>query len=289
MEGLTVILFVVIFLIVLFFLLKPGVILHLDSNQRYDQMLKNINENHEVGFITQQERLILINDLSPNAVRIFFVRRKLQKFVKSRNNEYAQKININNTSSQNETNSSLEADSIDRISQKIDGDENIQMNSGNDALAAIGQDSTVVGGDVLIGVSSEKHAEILAENILLKENHANTDVDIFLKEFETSLVASLEKQAAELQDENHKRQEIYHKKQLSEISEKVKESRKKADKMLERYQKEIVRLNQKIKFDLENGLKPHFFDIENLHKKHRLLQFLEQEIEKTYGSLDDSD
>ena len=91
MEGLVTILLVIILLVLLFFLLKPGVILHLDSNQRYEQMLKNINENYEVGFITQQERLILVNDLSPNSVRIFFVRRKLQKLVKSRDSEYAQK------------------------------------------------------------------------------------------------------------------------------------------------------------------------------------------------------
>ena len=274
MEGLTMILLVVIFLIALFFLFKPGVILHLDTNQRYEQMLRNINENHESGFITQQERLILINDLSPNAVRIFFVRRKLQKIVKSKNSEYAQKININNTSSQNKTNSSIEADSIDRISQKMDGDENIQMNSENDTLAAIGQDSTVAGRDVVFGVSSEKHAEILAENILLKEKKDKINkIKILFQD---------------LDDEWDKREEVYHKKELTEISEKVNESRKKADRMLDRYQKDIVRLNKKIKFEQENGLETKFLE-EKLRKQQKLLQFLEQEIEEAYGSLDDSD
>ena len=73
------------------------------------------------------------------------------------------------------------------------------------------------------------------------------------------------------------------------VEEKVKESPQKAANMLELYQEEIVRLTQKIKFDQENGLKPNRFDIEYLHEKQRLLQFLEQEIEEAYGSLDDSD
>ena len=281
MEGLTMMLLGVIILIALSFLFKPGVILHLDSNQRYEQMLKNINENHESGFITQQERLILINDLSPNAVRIFFVRRKLQKIVKSKNSEYAQKININNTSSQKKTNSSIEADSIDRISQKMDGDENIQMNSENDTLAAIGQDSTVAGRDVVFGVSSEKHAEILAENILLKENKANGNV-------QKDKINRIRIHLKELVDELDKREEVYHKKELTEISEKVNESRKNADKMLHRYQKNIVSLNKKIKFEQENGLETEVL-LKRLRRQQNLLQFLEQEIENTYGSLDDND
>ena len=281
MEGLVTILLVIILLVLLFFLLKPGVILHLDSNQRYEQMLKNINENYEVGFITQQERLILVNDLSPNSVRIFFVRRKLQKLVKSRDSEYAQKIKISNTSAQNETNSSIEADSIDRISQKMDGDENIQMKSENDTLAAIGQDSTVAGRDVHFGVSSEKHAEILAENILLKENKANADVIEGVEEI-------IRQTTGKMQEMQSKREEVYHKKKLSEISEKISENRKQAGYLLNYYQREVVRLNQKIKFEQENGLEPTYLS-KDLANKQTILQFLEQEIEKTYGSPDDSD
>ena len=113
MEGVAAIVVVVIFLALMYILLRPGVILHLDSNQRYEQMLRNINENHDLGFISQQERLILINDLSPNAVRMFFIRRKLQKFVKSRNIEYARNnIEI-------DIKPSIEIQKGDEIKQKI--------------------------------------------------------------------------------------------------------------------------------------------------------------------------
>jgi len=58
--------------------------------------------------------------------------------------------------------------------QNIAGDENIQIMSGNDSIAAIGERSIAAGGDVIInhGIPLEEHAHLLAKNKILEEKLA---------------------------------------------------------------------------------------------------------------------
>ena len=57
---------------------------------------------------------------------------------------------------------------------KIAGDENIQIKSGNDTIAAVGDHAIAAGGDVTIthGIPVEEHAEVLAKNKILEEKLA---------------------------------------------------------------------------------------------------------------------
>ncbi len=58
--------------------------------------------------------------------------------------------------------------------QDIAGNDNVQIKSGNDTIAAIGEGSIAAGGDVIInhGIPLEEHADLLAKNKILEEKLA---------------------------------------------------------------------------------------------------------------------
>ena len=58
--------------------------------------------------------------------------------------------------------------------QSIAGGDNVQIKSGNDTIAAVGDHAIAAGGDVTIthGIPVEEHAEVLAKNKILEDKLA---------------------------------------------------------------------------------------------------------------------